>query len=113
MEAQATDYSGMNMPGMDHSSQPAHVHASSEPAQANASSTFSARAKVNLPTAGAWRAVVAIRETGHAPESAEAVVAADYAGPYPLYLAGTGTLMGATILYGIIQKRRLPTTGRR
>jgi len=109
----STDHGAMNMSGSkatDHSATQTPEPAADD--HGTASGTYTVRGKASLPTAGPWQVMVAITQAGEAPESAEAMLDAEYGGPHPLYLTGAGALMGGSVLYGVIQKRRIPINGR-
>ena len=76
-----------------------------EPAESESPVWF--RGKASVPTTGTWKAQL---EIGGAKATDELKVVGN--GPSPLYLAFTGVIMGGTITYGAIQRRRQSQTGR-
>jgi hypothetical protein len=67
---------------------------------------FMARGGVRLPVTGTWRAELLIRDDHGDLLAGEVSVAAVDGGPNPIYLATTGSLIGGSLLFGAIQRRR-------
>ena len=83
-----------DMPGMVHEAIPA------------GSPTFVARGSVSVPEPGDWQARLVVGQVGGERFAAEARLVAQDGGPSPLYLAGTGSVMGGFLLFGAVQRRR-------
>ncbi|HEU5315157.1 MAG TPA: hypothetical protein VFX49_03550, partial [Chloroflexota bacterium] len=68
--------------------------------------TFLGRGVVRVPTTGVWNAVVRIGTGDEVPLEGEAAIQTVDGGPNPLYLGATGSLIGASLLYGAVERQR-------
>jgi hypothetical protein len=86
-------------------------HATGAPARQDVIG-FTGRGLARLDATGAWTATVRIRDASGQALLASAQVNVVDGGPNPLYLATTGLLIGGSLLFGMIQRRRELVRGR-
>lgn len=67
---------------------------------------YNARGKVRLSETGEWKLIFALTDDHGAVTRSEAHVPVEQGGPNRLFLAVTGSLMGGTMIYGAIERRR-------
>ncbi len=67
---------------------------------------YLARGTASLGTAGLWQARLVVAGPGQERYAAQTIVEVRPGGPNRLYLAGTGSVIGGFLLFGIVQRRR-------
>lgn len=73
-----------------------------------AATTFLGRGAITLPGTGVWHAIVRVGAHDEIPLEAEAAIETVDGSPNPLYLGATGSLIGGSLVYGAVERRRRP-----
>lgn len=80
-----------------------HGEAEADP---HAAAGYAVRGKARISEAGPWKLLLQLTDSHGTAVEAEADLAAEQGGPSRLYLALTGGLMGTTMIYGAVERRR-------